>query len=400
MIDLTPKVRSSIQCGRGEKVPGLIKRELDRYLAWAARDGNHHHLRTVPNIIAEVVDTTIQKEEITKYIQGRMQSLGRLQREFLQEESEDRRSQFWNETKPSLLTSPKIKLEDKSPDTKKWPEIAPRVLNPNLNPDELSVETPTVRRTSKKRRLMPSPTDTGVDKLAQDELDEDWIGSPSRKKVKLEDGSMKKHGKLSLQPRIRQETPATIKRGTLQVETPKPIAAPRRKLLKALSPKPIGNLKREAKPTPLKLTPKRIANTETPKVVKALTQPKTETPKPTGTVKRVIPLKETPKHTETSAREETPKPENTKTPTYRRHPPVVYGLFILNSSVLLLTTDSSRGDDAYVSFHTQVNFSDRHQSVWNALTVAIPVCRARDELMTRLSDFDEIPVISDSDPDA
>ncbi|KAM0375172.1 hypothetical protein ACHAPZ_007058 [Fusarium culmorum] len=86
--------------------------------------------------------------------------------------------------------------------------------------------------------------------------------------------------------------------------------------------------------------------------------------------------------------------------TYTRHPPVVYGLFILNTSVLVLTTDSSRGPDSYVSFHVQVDFFDEHQGVWNALTIALVACLARDELRTRLTDFEELPVVEDSDPDA
>lgn len=85
---------------------------------------------------------------------------------------------------------------------------------------------------------------------------------------------------------------------------------------------------------------------------------------------------------------------------YRWKPPVVYGLFILKTSVFLLTIDSGKGDDAYVSFHVEVNFQDQHQGVWNALTIAIAVCMARDEFMTRKDDFEELPVEPDSDPDA
>jgi hypothetical protein len=85
---------------------------------------------------------------------------------------------------------------------------------------------------------------------------------------------------------------------------------------------------------------------------------------------------------------------------YVRDPPVVYGLFILNSSVFLLTADAAKDDEAYVSFHVDMDFMDRHQSFWNALTVAIAVCMARDELMTRLDDFEELPKVEDSDPDA
>lgn len=95
--------------------------------------------------------------------------------------------------------------------------------------------------------------------------------------------------------------------------------------------------------------------------------------------------------------------KNPETPlklTYRRPPPVVYGLFILNTTVLLLTVDSSKGDSAYVSFHVQTNLQDTHQSVWNALTLAMAVCLARDELRGRREDFEALPVEVESDPDA
>lgn len=87
-------------------------------------------------------------------------------------------------------------------------------------------------------------------------------------------------------------------------------------------------------------------------------------------------------------------------PQYRHHPPVVYGLFILRTSVFLLTVDASKCETAYVSFHVDVNFTDRHQSVWNALTMAIPICLARDELITRICDFGSVPLVEESDPDA
>ena len=85
---------------------------------------------------------------------------------------------------------------------------------------------------------------------------------------------------------------------------------------------------------------------------------------------------------------------------YRRQPPVVYGLFVVGTSVFLLTLDSSKGDEGYVSFHLEMNFLDPHQSVWNGLTLAIAVCLARDDLMTRMDDFEALPVESESDPDA
>lgn len=87
--------------------------------------------------------------------------------------------------------------------------------------------------------------------------------------------------------------------------------------------------------------------------------------------------------------------------TFRRQPPVVYGLYVIGTSVFVLTMDSSKGDAGYVSFHVDINFADNHQSIWNALTVALVVCAARDEMMLRLEDFDLVPVEEiESDPDA
>ena len=93
-----------------------------------------------------------------------------------------------------------------------------------------------------------------------------------------------------------------------------------------------------------------------------------------------------------------PEPSHLK---FSRKPPVVYGLYVMGTSVFLITMDSSKGDNGYVSFHVDINFADNHQSVWNALTVALAVCAARDELMLRLADFTPVSVDRcDSDPDA
>lgn len=94
-------------------------------------------------------------------------------------------------------------------------------------------------------------------------------------------------------------------------------------------------------------------------------------------------------------------PDRSRDPVqYRRKLPVVYGLFILNASALILTVDSSKGDNAYVSFHVETDFMNRRQSVWNALTIAIVACLARDELKQRVSDFDAVDgPFNESDPD-
>ncbi|KAH7150115.1 hypothetical protein B0J13DRAFT_283972 [Dactylonectria estremocensis] len=305
LVDLTSTVRTSIQTGSRNKAPGIIKRELDKYLSWAAQDGDYAHLRIVPNIIAEVIDTTVPEAEITSYIKERMRALARLQREFLRVDSDP---EFWDVVKPSIMVSPMVKMEfeDSSPTPlQRWPKDAPRRSDSILDPDELSTESPTRSRTvkqdagRKRRWLLPSPTTIGDDELVQGSPDKAYGSAtqgPPGKKIKIEECS--------------------------------------------------GDESDPASPPPLKrpTTPPRI--------------------------------------------------------TYRRDPPVVYGLFILNTTVLLLTVDSSQGDSAYVSFHVQANFQDPHQSVWHALTMALAVCIARDELITRTVDFDELPVIEESDPDA
>ncbi|KAK7427432.1 hypothetical protein QQZ08_006038 [Neonectria magnoliae] len=306
LMGLTSKVRAQLQTGFRRKVPGLIKGELNRYLSWAAQDGDFAHLRIVPNIITEVIDTTMEEAKITVYIQNRMRDLARLQREFLRL---DKDPQFWDVVKPSIMVSPQVKLEpeDDTPTMDNWPRVMARRHCSTLEPDELLAETPTRKKavkledTPKRRRLFPCIATTGGDELAEYKLEE-------------------KHSTATKTER--NKTPETEKEQT------------RNSSSLESSPSPHG-------------------------------RPKTPT-----------------------------------RPNYRRHPPVVYGLFIINTTVLLLTVDASLDDSAYVSFHVQADFGDQNQSVWNALTIAIAVCLARDELMSRISDFEELPVVVDSDPDA
>ncbi|KAK1997251.1 hypothetical protein LX36DRAFT_578818 [Colletotrichum falcatum] len=86
---------------------------------------------------------------------------------------------------------------------------------------------------------------------------------------------------------------------------------------------------------------------------------------------------------------------------YSRSPPVLYGLFIVNTSVMVLTIDSAKeGDEAYVSYQVEVGFSKRYQAVWNAITIAIVVCLARDAMMDMKEGFGHAVIDGDSDPDA
>ncbi|CAM1511626.1 Fc.00g091390.m01.CDS01 [Cosmosporella sp. VM-42] len=300
LIDLTSSVRTNIQTGLRRKVPALIKRELDKYISWAAQDGDYAHLRIVPNIMTEIVNTKLKEDKITEYIQGRMRNLARLQREFLRE---DRDPEFWDVLKPSIMTSPKVKLEpeDDVLTPERWKSAVPGKISKKLSTDELSTDLSgidgariKVEPGFKRRRPFPSPTTTDIDELAGHDEER------PRKKLK---------------------------------ETPQQEVDP--------------------KSTQLSHPPSPLKEPQTPAKI-----------------------------------------------TYRRLPPVVYGFFILNTSVLLLTMDSSKGDSGYVSFHVQTNFQDNHQSVWNALTVGMAVCLARDELRGRKEDFECLPVEVESDPDA
>ncbi|KAK0382468.1 hypothetical protein CLIM01_00125 [Colletotrichum limetticola] len=86
---------------------------------------------------------------------------------------------------------------------------------------------------------------------------------------------------------------------------------------------------------------------------------------------------------------------------YTRRPPVIYGLFIVNTSVMVLTIDSAKeGDEAYVSYQVEVGLSKNYQAVWNAITIAIVVCLARDAMMEMKVDFNTSLNDGDSDPDA
>ncbi|KAJ4858675.1 hypothetical protein T069G_06942 [Trichoderma breve] len=87
--------------------------------------------------------------------------------------------------------------------------------------------------------------------------------------------------------------------------------------------------------------------------------------------------------------------------SYIRPPPVVFGFFIVATSVILLTTDASKEDaDMIINFHVDMDFQNRSLGVWNALTVAIATCLARDDMMKRMGDFEEEGVVEESDPDA
>lgn len=70
-------------------------------------------------------------------------------------------------------------------------------------------------------------------------------------------------------------------------------------------------------------------------------------------------------------------------PNFTTQPPVLYGLFIVNTTLLVLTIDPTKGEDAQVSYQVEVNFNKKNQGVWNAMTVAIVGCQARNDTIWR-----------------
>lgn len=240
-------MRTTVQSGLRNKAAPLVKRTLDRYIAWAAEDGGYSHLRTVPNITTAVVDAELGEEDITSTMERRMRALAMAQREFLKVGRDS--EAFWD------VSAVRGRLKDA--------DLGALLVEKYMARIEEASATP---RASSKQHARVSNGDT---------------------------------------------TPA----------------GPGASLC---SPSKGSVLEKE-------------------------------------------------RH-HTGAGEE-----------YIHQPPVVYGLFILRTSVFLLTVDSAKGDSAYVSFHVDMHFMDRHQSVWNALTAAIVVCMARDQLVERMELFDEGP---------
>ncbi|TFB05273.1 hypothetical protein CCMA1212_002569 [Trichoderma ghanense] len=86
---------------------------------------------------------------------------------------------------------------------------------------------------------------------------------------------------------------------------------------------------------------------------------------------------------------------------YHRQPPVIFGFFIVGTTAMLLTADSSKDEAAmHLTLQFDLDFENRSLGVWNALTVAIVACLARDDMMKRMGDFEEARVVEESDPDA
>ncbi|PHH66769.1 hypothetical protein CDD81_5901 [Ophiocordyceps australis] len=122
--------------------------------------------------------------------------------------------------------------------------------------------------------------------------------------------------------------------------------------------------------------------------------------KPTSTTKTKTPTKTSKQTPKTPSPTPAAPDQQDASHGYRRHPPVVYGLFILRTSVMLLSIDSSKPEPAQVSYHVDINLLEYQQSMWNGITIALAVCFARQDLVKHIADFKPAPVLDDGDPDA
>ncbi|KAM0321689.1 hypothetical protein ACHAQA_009928 [Verticillium albo-atrum] len=232
LIELTSNVRSLMQSGQKDRVSACIRKELEDYARWAAQDGGFDNLDIIPNVIIDVVDTTIGSARIEEYMQQRLRTLAARHRE------------YWR-----------------------------------------------INNTQQQCTSLAAP--------------------------------------------VKRETDATCEPNTLQ-ELASPII-----------------IKRED---------------EKAETIH-FTYPETQMP--------------------------------TIGSRYVQQPPVIYGMFIVNATVMVLSIDSAKeGDSAHVSYQVEVGFSVKNQGVWNAITVAIIICLARDHMMTLTSNFVQLVDDPDSDPDA
>ncbi|CEJ88003.1 hypothetical protein VHEMI04581 [[Torrubiella] hemipterigena] len=300
LIDLTSAVRTASQTGLVNRSSEVLKKGLERYLAWAAEDAGYNKLKVVPNIIAEIVSPELEEDAVTDYMQSRMRALARLQREFLHK---DRRSDFWK-------------------------------LEPSTDPNDTPNKTPL----SKKKLLLQKYLSPHGKRLAK------------RKRASNDDDSD------DFAPQSEDSTPTKSGSNNRRV---------RRKL--------------------------HHFSTEYDEL--ATDQSSILSFQPTAT--QTMPTD--------SSRPETPKGKDiTKGEMleYRRQPPVVYGLFILGETAFVLTVDSARGESGYISFLCETDFMNKGQTIWNALTIAMVVCMARDDLRERMHDFEDATFEDDTDHDA
>jgi hypothetical protein len=228
LIELTSAVRTLSQTGQGEKVPQLIRKELEEYAKWAAQDGGYDDLDIVPNLIVDSVDISAGSEQIEEYMQTRMLKLAAEHRDYWRIERVPA-GQTWKLSRVELA---EVKTEKTESD----------------------------------------------DESAQANA----IDMP---RIKIEDDD-----------------------------------------------------------------------------------------EPVGCLEEV---------------------------RYTQRPPVLYGIFVIHHSAIVLSLDSFKeGNKAVISYQVEAGFNAQYQGVWNAITMAIIICLARDHMVTMADDFVQLVGDPDSDPDA
>lgn len=384
LIDLTSIVRTTCQSGLRYKAGTMIKKGLESYISWAAEDGGYKHLRVVPNIIAEIVDPKKGEANVTSIIQDRMQTFARLQKKFWRNgEAAEAAKEFWD-------MAAQQKFEAAKPKKRVWMLPPPRAQAGanGKRADRKMARYEDIGSPTRERR---DEKDAMEAMLLQAERNIERKMRGRRRRVSDSDSDSESGGRGGSQGSFRQ-TPV---RGRTRVVRIKKEVEEEGGLPTVVIPQPMipgiqeadedaeQQLGRPQKPS------KVVKEEETdfdalaslpPKI------PKTPSPRP----QRPFPR-------QPSSRQSSTPPD----PGYRRRPPVVYGFFIVNSTVLVLSADSSRGENAYVSYHVNTDFLDRRQSIWNALTLAMVVCMARDEMRQRVDDFEPLEDKGESsDPDA
>lgn len=291
-------MRTAAQSGLIFRSSEILKKGLEQYLAWAAEDAGYNELQVVPNIIVESVSLSLPEDTVTDYMQSRMRSLARLQREFFRK---DRRPDFWKLEKSK---------DPKTPPNKTPPSTKSILLQKYLSPHG--------KRLAKQKRAAADDLDDHI----RHSVDE----TPTKKGFNIRRVRHKLHHFTREQDELAMDR-SSILRFRTTVAPAKP---------------------EDGKP------------------------PKTPNPKEDAEVDNV---------------------------EYLRHPPVVYGLFVLGETAFILTVDSARGESAYISFLCETDFMNKGQTIWNALTIAMVACMARDDLRERLEDFENAGFEYDTDYD-
>lgn len=86
----------------------------------------------------------------------------------------------------------------------------------------------------------------------------------------------------------------------------------------------------------------------------------------------------------------------TDTGEYKRDPPIIYGLMVANSRLVVFTLDSAFLN-AKIRHIADFDFSQHDQAVWNGLAVAIVACAARNYTMQFTDEMQPKP--EEIDPD-